>query len=98
MRQIRTSGLMSGDGKRGGAHKRQYPRPSSTLPSVTRALRHGSSRALIRSLVALSPTSVSRLTGQSSDHEKDRLRTTRRCGAGPPRNQLVEGKELFFFS
>ena len=33
MREIRTSGLMSGDGKRDGA-KRQHPRPSSTLPPV----------------------------------------------------------------
>src|SRR5216683_3453790 len=32
MREIRTSGLMSGDGKRGGA-SRQCSRPSSTLPT-----------------------------------------------------------------
>jgi len=31
MREIRTSGSMSGEGKRGGA-LREYPRPSSTLP------------------------------------------------------------------
>jgi hypothetical protein len=34
MRQIRTSGLMSGDGKRGGATSAQQPRPSSTLPGL----------------------------------------------------------------
>jgi transposase InsO family protein len=34
MREIRTSGLMSGDGKRGGA-LRQRSRPSSTLPVPT---------------------------------------------------------------
>ena len=33
MPEMGTSGLMSGDGKRGGA-RRQYPRPSSTLPNV----------------------------------------------------------------
>ena len=32
MPEIGTSGLMSGDGKRGDAG-RQYPRPSSTLPA-----------------------------------------------------------------
>src|SRR5438128_12095063 len=39
MPEMGTSGLMSGDGKRGGA-RRQYPRPSSTLPgfSVGRSL------------------------------------------------------------
>ena len=31
MLEMGTSGLMSGDGKRGGV-QRQYPRPSSTLP------------------------------------------------------------------
>ena len=31
MLEIGTSGLMSGDGKRGGAFARQYPRLSSTL-------------------------------------------------------------------
>jgi hypothetical protein len=31
MREIRTSGLMSGAGNRGGGI-RQYPRPASTLP------------------------------------------------------------------
>ena len=41
MPEIGTSGLMSGDGKRGGA-QRQYPRPSSTLP---RDLSHASSRS-----------------------------------------------------
>ena len=35
MREIRTSGLMSGDGKRDGG-LRQHPRPSSTLPRVRR--------------------------------------------------------------
>jgi len=33
MREIRTSGLMSGVGKRGGGI-RQYPRPASTLPGA----------------------------------------------------------------
>ena len=33
MPEIGTSGLMSGDGKRGG-DQRQYPRPSSTLPAA----------------------------------------------------------------
>jgi hypothetical protein len=33
MREIRTSGLMNGDGKRGG-DQCQYPRPSSTLPAA----------------------------------------------------------------
>src|SRR5260370_6714875 len=89
MRQIRRSGLMRGDGKRGGAHKRQYPRPSSTLPSVTRALRHGSSPALIRSLVALSPTSVSPtpLTGfgwkHRLYHQEPFLLSVRRATIGP---------------
>jgi hypothetical protein len=32
MREIRTSGLMSGDGKRGVAAWPKPPRPSSTLP------------------------------------------------------------------
>ena len=32
MPEIGTSGLMSGVGKRGGA-RRQYPRPTSTLPA-----------------------------------------------------------------
>jgi hypothetical protein len=32
MRAIRTSGLMSGDGKRGDAAWPKPPRPSSTLP------------------------------------------------------------------
>ena len=34
MREIRTSGLMSGDGKRGDAAWPKPPRPSSTLPLV----------------------------------------------------------------
>ena len=34
MREIRTSGLMSGEGKRDG-HCGQHPRPSSTLPPVS---------------------------------------------------------------
>ncbi len=33
MREIRTSGLMSGVGKRDDA-RRQHPRPTSTLPPV----------------------------------------------------------------
>jgi hypothetical protein len=33
MREIRTSGSMSGDGKRGVAERPKLPRPSSTLPS-----------------------------------------------------------------
>src|SRR5436189_6260411 len=33
MPEMGRSGLMSGDGKRGGA-RRQYPRPSSTLPAA----------------------------------------------------------------
>ena len=36
MPEMGTSGLMSGDGKRGGA-RRQYPRPSSTLPGFSQA-------------------------------------------------------------
>jgi hypothetical protein len=36
MPEMGTSGLMSGDGKRGGA-RRQYPRPSSTLPAAASA-------------------------------------------------------------
>src|SRR6267154_434723 len=32
MREIRTSGLMSGEGKRGVAARPKLPRPSSTLP------------------------------------------------------------------
>jgi len=32
MREIRTSGLMSGEGKRGVAARPKPPRPSSTLP------------------------------------------------------------------
>src|SRR5712692_5565697 len=36
MPEMGTSGLMSGDGKRGGA-RRQYPRPSSTLPVLGNA-------------------------------------------------------------
>src|SRR5262249_57180348 len=35
MREIRTSGSMSGDGKRGVAEWPKLPRPSSTLPSAT---------------------------------------------------------------
>jgi hypothetical protein len=35
MPEMGTSGLMSGDGKRGGL-LRQYPRPSSTLPVETK--------------------------------------------------------------
>ena len=35
MLEMGTSGLMSGDGKRGGV-LRQYPRPSSTLPVDSR--------------------------------------------------------------
>jgi hypothetical protein len=34
MREIRTSGLMSGEGKRGVAARPKLPRPSSTLPSA----------------------------------------------------------------
>jgi hypothetical protein len=34
MREIRTSGSMSGDGKRSVATRPKLPRPSSTLPSV----------------------------------------------------------------
>jgi hypothetical protein len=37
MREIRTSGSMSGDGKRGVAAWRKLPRPSSTLPKRARA-------------------------------------------------------------
>src|SRR3954462_10730997 len=37
MREIRTSGLMSGDGKRGDAAWPKPPRPSSTLPDAHRA-------------------------------------------------------------
>ena len=38
MLEMGTSGLMSGDGKRGGV-LRQYPRPSSTLPVALRSQR-----------------------------------------------------------
>ena len=45
MREIRTSGLMSGEGKRGDWQSLQPPRPSSTLqPRVTPALFTGSGR------------------------------------------------------
>jgi hypothetical protein len=40
MPEIGTSGLMSGDGKRGGA-RRQYPRPSSTLPGFSLPVNQG---------------------------------------------------------
>ena len=35
MREIRTSGLMSGEGKRGVAERPKLPRPSSTLPRLS---------------------------------------------------------------
>jgi hypothetical protein len=35
MPEIGTSGLMSGDGKRGVAEWPKLPRPSSTLPELT---------------------------------------------------------------
>ena len=65
MRQIRTSGLMSGDGKRGGAHKRQYPRPSSTLPPVRAPCGTAKGRALIQT--SRSPTFMSRSQGEALD-------------------------------
>jgi len=37
MREIRTSGSMSGDGKRSVAAWPKLPRPSSTLPTRTKA-------------------------------------------------------------
>jgi hypothetical protein len=43
MREIRTSGSMSGDGKRGDAEWPQLPRPSSTLPKLP----SGSVRAMV---------------------------------------------------
>ena len=48
MREIRTSGLMSGDGKRSVAAWPKPPRPSSTLHNPTRKRTHPFDRALYR--------------------------------------------------
>jgi len=45
MPEMGTSGLMSGDGKRGGL-LRQYPRPSSTLPVSPSVAAVGAGQAL----------------------------------------------------
>jgi len=44
MREICKSGLMSGDGKRGGVHRQQL-RPSSTLPAKNARFRPGTTGA-----------------------------------------------------
>src|ERR1700731_1742448 len=40
MREIRTSGSMSGEGKRSDCHRLKQPRPSSTLPLQDPSMTH----------------------------------------------------------
>src|SRR4051812_22510366 len=65
MREIRTSGLTSGDGKRGVAAWPKPPRPSSTLPGVWRAWRKLLSRLRIWVLKPICAMSARPVSGRT---------------------------------
>src|ERR1700761_2918180 len=62
MPEIGTSGLMSGDGKRGDGQRPKPPRPSSTLPNVW------SGRALQEGLLTLADASCINVFGLRLEH------------------------------